>query len=220
MFSPLQKRIIEITFEQKLAHLSSTLSAAPYIEEIFRKKKDDEIFILSNGHAGLALYCALEQKYGINAVELLEKHGIHPNKDIENHLYCSAGSLGCGLPIAVGHALSTPNKKVYVMISDGECAEGSIWEALRYIDEHVPNLEVYANINGQGAYKDTRINYLCKQLKDFLPRIHLRLSLPFHWSFAKGLETHYCNLTKENYEELLRSPTVQRHVPKWGHWGH
>ena len=83
----IQQRIIDITYNEKLSHLSSTLSAAPIIEEIYNEKKDDEVFILSNGHAGLALYCVLEEKYGIDPVMLLHKHGIHPGKDLENKIY-------------------------------------------------------------------------------------------------------------------------------------
>jgi transketolase len=205
IFTQLQKRIIEISYREKLAHLSSCLSAAPILEEIYSQRKDDEIFILSNGHAGVALYCVLEEKYGIDPVELLHKHGIHPSKDLANHLYCSTGSLGSGLPIAVGHALSTPSKKVWCMISDGECAEGSIWESLRFINEYqVDNLEVYANINGLGAYGSIDVEYLTDRLTAFLPRIYLRLSNPLHWSFASGLKTHYHNLSKEDYEELMK----------------
>ena len=114
----IQKRLIDITYQEKLSHLSSCLSSLPIIEEIYDLKKDDEIFILSNGHAGLALYCVLEKKYGIDPVRLLHKHGIHPGKDIENKLYCSTGSLGSGLPIAVGHALSDRTKNVWCWISD------------------------------------------------------------------------------------------------------
>ena len=123
--TPLERRIVEITFQERMSHLSSCLSAAPILEEIFSVKKDDEVFILSNGHAGLALYCILEQRYSIDPVALLHKHGIHPNRDLPNHLHCSTGSLGSGLPIAVGHALANRTKNVYCMISDGECAEGS-----------------------------------------------------------------------------------------------
>ena len=82
----LKKRLIDITFQEKLSHLSSCLSSLPIIKEIYEQKKDDEIFILSNGHAGLALYCVLEDKYGIDPVMLLHKHGIHPGKDLENKL--------------------------------------------------------------------------------------------------------------------------------------
>ena len=200
----LERRIVEITYQEKLSHLSSTLSAAPILEEIYDARKDDEVVILSNGHAGLALYCVLEQKYGVDPVELLHKHGIHPGKDLDNHLYCSTGSLGSGLPIAVGHALATPEKRVFCMISDGESAEGSIWESLAFIDrQKIDNLEVYANINGLGAYDAIDTVSLVRRLQAFLPRIHIRLSTPYEWSFAKDLLTHYYVLNEENYQEII-----------------
>jgi transketolase len=199
----LYKRIIDITYAEKLSHLSSCLSALPILEEIYAKKKDDEVFILSNGHAGLALYVVLEKYYGIDPVMLLHKHGIHPNRDLENHLYCSTGSLGSGLPIAVGHALANPEKNVYVMISDGECAEGSIWESLRYIHERkIKNIYVYVNINGLSAYDSIDINYLSKRLLAFLPTANLRYSAPPEWPFARGLSTHYYVLKPEDYQQL------------------
>jgi transketolase len=200
----LARRIVDITYQERLSHLSSTLSAAPILEVIYGQRRDDEVVILSNGHAGLALYCVLEEKYGIDPVAMLHKHGIHPGRDLDNHLYCSTGSLGSGLPIAVGHALATPNKKVYCMISDGECAEGSIWESLRFIHEHkLDNLEVYANINGLGAYDAINTSYLVQRLQCFLPGIHIRLSKPYSWSFAKDLLTHYYVLNEENYQEII-----------------
>jgi transketolase len=205
MINKLQQRIIDITYQERLSHLSSTLSAAPILEEIYAQRKDDEVVILSNGHAGLALYCILEQKYGIDPVALLHKHGIHPGKDLDNHLYCSTGSLGSGLPIAVGHAIATPDKKVYCMVSDGECAEGSIWEALRFIQERpLDNLEVYANINGLGAYDKIDVDYLVQRLQSFLPRIHIRKSEPYKWSFAQDLLTHYYVLKPEDYAEITQ----------------
>jgi transketolase len=205
MLSDLQKRIVEITYQERLSHLSSTLSAATILEEIYEKKKDDEVFILSNGHAGLALYAVLEQKYGIDPVELLHKHGIHPGKDLENHLYCSTGSLGSGLPIAVGHALATPEKKVYCMISDGEAAEGSIWEALRFVfDYKVDNLEIYVNINGLGAYDAVDTDNLIRRLQSFLPRINIRISEPYAWTFAQNLLTHYYVMNETDYQEVLK----------------
>ena len=207
----LLQRIIDVTYKEKVSHLSSTLSAAPILEEIYDKKAEDEVFILSNGHAGLALYCILEQRYGIDAVKMLHKHGIHPGKDLDNHLYCSTGSLGSGLPIAVGHALATPNKKVYCMISDGECAEGSIWESLAFITKHpVGNLEVYANINGMGAYDSIDIDYLVRRLQAFMPRINIRVSEPYKWSFAKDLLTHYYVLKPEDYEILNQNKIQEK----------
>lgn len=203
--TPTERRLIDITYQERLSHLSSTLSALPIIEEIYRLRQNDEVFILSNGHAGLALYVVLEKYYNVDPVELVHKHGIHPNRDLPNHLYCSTGSLGSGLPIAVGHALANPNKNVWCMISDGECAEGSIWEALRFIqDNNVSNLHVYVNINGMGAYDMIDTHQLSHRLEAFLPRINLRFSDPPKWSFAKELLTHYYVLKPEDYAEITQ----------------
>ena len=203
--SELERRLIDITYQERLSHLSSTLSALPIIEEIYQQRQHDEVFILSNGHAGLALYVVLEKYYGVDPVMLLHKHGIHPGRDLDNHLYCSTGSLGSGLPIAVGHALARPDKNVWVMISDGECAEGSIWESLRYInDRQIKNIHVYVNINGMGAYDDIERSILELRLKSFLPRINIRHSEPTKFSFATGLLTHYYVLKPEDYKELTK----------------
>lgn len=199
----IQKRIIDITYQEKLSHLSSCLSAWPIIHEIYNEKRDDEVFILSNGHAGLALYCELEHRYGIDPVMLLHKHGIHPGKDLENHLYCSTGSLGSGLPIAVGRALANRSKNVYVMISDGEAAEGSVWESLRFVHvSKLDNLKVYVNINGMSAYEYLDTDYLVARLKAFMPNINIRISQPPEFDFAKGLLTHYYVLKPEDYAKL------------------
>ena len=196
-----EKRIMDITYQEGLSHLSSTLSALPIIEEIYKEKKDNEVFILSNGHAGLALYVVLEDLYGIDATMLLHKHGIHPGKDLENKLYCSKGSLGSGLPIAVGHALADRTKNVYCMISDGEAAEGSIWESLRFIKESkLDNLKIYVNVNGMSAYEYLNVDYLIERLKAFLPRINIRLSDPVEFSFATGLLTHYYVMKPGDYQ--------------------
>ena len=109
----LEKRIFDISYRHKLSHLSSNLSSVGIIDEIYSIKKDNEPFILSNGHAGLALYVVLEKYYGIDPEMLHEKHGVHPNRDIENKIYYSAGSLGCGLPAACGMAIADKNRNVY-----------------------------------------------------------------------------------------------------------
>jgi len=203
--TPTERRLIDITYHERLSHLSSTLSALPIIEEIYRTRQNDEVFILSNGHAGLALYVVLEKYYNVDPIELLHKHGIHPGRDLPNHLYCSTGSLGSGLPIAVGHALARPDKNVYCMISDGECAEGSIWESLRYItDNKITNLHVYANLNGMGAYDMIDSITLSQRLVAFMPRINIRYSYPPEWSFAKELLTHYYVLKEQDYQEIIK----------------
>lgn len=203
IMNSLEKRLIDITYQEKLSHLSSCLSALPIIREIYDEKEEDEVFILSNGHAGLALYVVLEERYGIDAIHLLHKHGIHPGKDLENKLYCSTGSLGSGLPIAVGRALANRDKNIYCMISDGEAAEGSIWESLRFVyTQKLDNLKIYANINGMTAYEYIDIDYLIARLLTFNPDVKIRISDPPKWSFATGLLTHYYVLKPEDYKTL------------------
>ena len=75
----LEKRIVEISFNEKIGHLSSTLNAVNIIDAIYASKKDDEPFILSSGHAALALYVVQEKYEGRDAVELFHKHGVHPH---------------------------------------------------------------------------------------------------------------------------------------------
>jgi transketolase len=200
----LLRRIVDITYQEKLSHLSSTLSAAPILQEIYAARQDDEVVILSNGHAGLALYCVLEEKYGVDPVELLHKHGIHPGRDLENHLYCSTGSLGMGITVAVGRALANSKRKVYVLISDGECAEGSIWESLRFIhDQNIKNIEVYVNINGYAAYDKIDPEYLSNRLLTFLPSINLRYTSVNQYPFLKGINAHYHAMSEEDYKSTL-----------------
>lgn len=200
------KRLLDITYQEKLSHLSSTLSSLMIIKQIYDIKKDNEVFILSNGHAGLAQYVVLEEKYGINALDLLKKHGIHPSKDLPNKIYCSTGSLGCGLPIAVGHAMADRTKNVYCLISDGESAEGSIWESLRFAFENkLDNLKIYAIINGQCAYDTLDINYLVTRLKAFFPQINVIITEPPNWSFASGILSHYYVLKSKDYKELCEN---------------
>jgi len=200
----IKKRILEIAHKHKLSHLGSYLSAVSIIEEIYKNKNENDIFILSSGHAALALYVILEKYEGKNAEELFLKHGGHPHRDEENGIYCSTGSLGLGITIAVGRALANKNRKVHVLISDGESAEGSVWEALRFIKEsNLSNIEVYININGYAAYDKIDIKYLVDRLKAFLPTINIRYTSVNQYPFLKGLNAHYHVMSEEDYKSTL-----------------
>ena len=200
----LKKRILEIAYKHKLSHLGSYLSASDIIDEIYENKDPDDIFILSSGHAALALYAALEKYEGKNAEELFLKHGGHPHRDEENGIYCSTGSLGLGITVAVGRALANKNRKVHVLISDGESAEGSVWESLRFIKEsNLSNIEVYVNINGYAAYDKVDIKYLVDRLKVFLPTINIRYTSVNQYSFLRGLNAHYHVMSEQDYKSTL-----------------
>ena len=200
----LRKRLVEIAYKNKLGHLGSYFSSLEIIDEIYSKMDKDDIFILSSGHAALALYVCLEKYKGVNADMLFEKHGGHPHRDEENFIYCSTGSLGLGITVALGRAVANPNRKVHVLISDGECAEGSIWESLKTIvEQNITNIEVYVNVNGYAAYMEVDSVYLEQRLKAFLPSINLRHTSVEQFPFLKGLNAHYHVMNEENYQEAL-----------------
>jgi transketolase len=199
----LKKRILDIAYKYKLSHLGSYLSSVGIIDEIYQKKNPEDIFILSSGHAALALYTVLEKYEGKDAEFLFNKHGGHPHRDENNGIYCSTGSLGLGITIAVGRALANPKRKVYVLLSDGECAEGSVWEALRFIyDQNIQNIEIYVNINGYAAYDKINIEYLSKRLNSFLPNINIRYTSVNQYSFLKGINAHYHVMSEEDYKSI------------------
>ena len=135
----LRFEIIKQNYLSKTAHLASCLSCIDIMTVIFyrfKKKKDD--FILSKGHAALSLYVILKDKKLISkkALSNYSKAGSileeHPNPSIPS-VACATGSLGHGLSFASGLAFANKIKKregiIYVILGDGECNEGTIWEA-------------------------------------------------------------------------------------------
>lgn len=173
--------------------------------------KKDDIFVLSNGHAAYALYCILEKYHGIDADTLVNKHLGHPNLDVENKIYCSTGSLGQGITIAVGAAIASPHKNVFVTVTDGECAEGSVWEALRLIHErNLQNIEVHVNANGYACYDPVDVNYLERRCRAFLPNICFHRTKVNELSFLAGIDAHYMKMSEEQYLKGLKEIDNER----------
>jgi transketolase len=145
------------------------------------------------------------EKYGLgNAEELFKKHGTHPNRDIEHGIFASSGSLGHGIGIAVGMAFLNRNRNVFVMTSDGECTEGSVWEALRIArDNMLMNLRIIVIANGFGANGKIDTDDLRYRLNTFYPSPACQVIEKHLFSFPEylqGLEGHYVKLDKEKYE--------------------
>lgn len=202
----LKRRIIDISYKHKLSHLGSNLTAVDIIEEIYQQKKPDEKFILSSGHAGLALYTVLEKKGGKNAEEIFLHHGIHPDRCSDCGLDVSTGSLGQGLPIAVGIALADRSKNIYCLISDGECAEGSIYESFRVIrEQNITNLVLRINFNGWGAYKETNYSDIIA-LTNILPLPPfdvVRMTSINDFPFLNDQGAHYHVMSEQEYNEAM-----------------
>jgi len=147
--------VIEMSYQAQAAHLASSLSCIDILAVLYSSilkidtnnfdQPDRDRFILSKGHAATALYAALAWKgiidhkvlktYGKKG-SLLEEHPSPKQKGVE----AATGSLGHGLSIANGMALASKinslNYNVYVLMSDGECNEGSVWEASMFASQH------------------------------------------------------------------------------------
>lgn len=204
MLDKLERRIIGISYKYKSSHISSCLMAVQLIDNIYKIKGKDDIFILSNGHCGLALYVVLEKYEGQDAEKLFKKHGTHPNRDLKAKIYASTGSLGHGLGIAVGMALANRQRIVYCLISDGECAEGSISEALRIATENkLENLRVMLMANCMGAYGRIDLEYLKHRIQTIYPLLVAEVNMFKFPSYLNGLEGHYHVLTEKEYKELI-----------------
>jgi transketolase len=193
-----RERLIKISIDHNLSHMGSCLTALPIIEEIYAIKKPEEKFVLSSGHAHLAHAVVLESLGKGNAEEMLEKGNIHCEREVGCDV--SAGSLGQGLPIAVGLALADKNKTVFCLVSDGELAEGSCWEALRIAQEqNLTNLKVYVNANGYGAYRTIDLDRLEKQLEATGFPVDFRRTNSELGVWATGIHSHYKPADKELY---------------------
>lgn len=205
MVNKLERRILDISLKKNLSHLGSNLGAVNAIDMIYQAKKPEDPFVLSMGHAALALYTVLEKNGFGDAEELFDKHGVHPNRDVEHGIYCSTGSLGQGLPIAVGMALANRERDVYVLSSDGEMAEGSMWEALRVAGEQrLENLKIMVVANGYGGYSEIDIDWLDTRINAFYPAMVVRTNMFKYPESMQGLAAHYVTLTPEMYEEAIK----------------
>ena len=118
-------------------HDWSSLSTLDVLWVLYdRVLREDDRFLLSKGHGPTAFYAVLAAK-GILPLELLDGFssfdsplGHHPDRLLVPGAELGSGSLGHGLPIAVGRALA--GRRVYVLVGDGELDEGSNWEAVQY----------------------------------------------------------------------------------------
>lgn len=200
----LQRRVIDLSYKLGLSHIGSCISTVDTLNQIYTIKKSHEPFILSNGHSALALYVVLEEFEGQDAEALFKKHGVHPNIDPEAGIWASSGSLGHGLGIAVGYAMSNRDRLVYVTISDGEAAEGSIWEALRIAsDNRLENLRIALIANGYGAYDPIDIEDLDNRINAFYPTMMIKTNMFTYPDYLQGQSGHYHTLTEEQYKEVI-----------------
>ena len=145
----IRQRVIELSHSAGTPHLGSSLSCIDILTILYGevlkidpKRPTDPLrdrFILSKGHAALALYVTLAE-HGFFPKDVLSGYNTdggrlaeHPGPGCVPGVEAATGSLGHGLPIGLGMAMAARIKQqpygVFVLMSDGECNEGSVWEA-------------------------------------------------------------------------------------------
>ena len=173
-FVTLEQSIRQIILTQSkranVGHIGSALSIVEIVAALYNtviEVSDDNQrnrFILSKGHAALALYAALYLKGAKIDLDCFQTDGsllgVHPDYEVEG-IDFSTGSLGQGLSIGVGAALAAKlqksQRRIYVLMSDAECNEGSVWEAVMFAAHHrLSNLTVIIDLDGQQALGYTR----------------------------------------------------------------
>src|SRR5712664_3976877 len=164
----IRRHAIEMTHSGNSSHVGAVLSIADILAvlygQVMAKRPDDpkwanrDRFILSKGHAGAGIYAALAET-GYFSLDQLRTH--YKNGSLlSGHLShlgipgveLSTGSLGHGLSVAAGMALAAKHDggshRVFVLMSDGECDEGSNWEAILFAGHHkLDNLVIVIDYN-------------------------------------------------------------------------
>ncbi len=171
--SALRKIILDQSKRAHVGHIGCALSVVEIIASIYNAIRvnhpsdpDRDRFVLSKGHAALALYAALHLRGLISREQLDTFHGddsllgVHPEHELPG-IDFSSGSLGQGLSMGAGAALAAKlqnsPRRVFAVMSDGECNEGSVWEAAMFAAHHkLGNLVAIIDLNGQQAFGYTQ----------------------------------------------------------------
>ena len=168
----IRRMVLEQSKRANVGHIGSALSVADLVGAVFSvigrcnpSSPDRDRFILSKGHAALALYAALVLVGTLTEEDLTtfcedgSLLGVHPSHSLVGVDF-STGSLGQGLPMAVGASLAAKmqrsERRVVAILSDAECNEGSVWEAAMFASQHrLANLTVLIDHNHQQAFGRT-----------------------------------------------------------------
>ena len=165
----LKKEIASLSFKSNEGHVASAYSIMDLLWVLFKdvlkinekKLQLFDRFVLSKGHASLALYAILLETNQVTYEEFLSfceydsKLGGHPDSNKLPCVTASTGSLGHGLAISVGMAIASKIKKIdnriFCLLGDGECNEGSVWESALLSSEHkLNNLCCIVDMNHSG----------------------------------------------------------------------
>ena len=198
----IRKNAVMMTSKGKSSHVGSVLGMADILGalygEVLQYRSDDpewadrDRVVLSKGHAGAGMYAALAES-GFFDPSVLETHCADGSK-LSGHVShkgvpgveFSTGSLGHGLGVACGMALAARRKaqehRVFCIMSDGECDEGSVWEALLFAGHHqLGNLVAVIDYNKIRSLDSVENTLALEPLRDKLESFRWRvLESPGH----------------------------------------
>ncbi|MFN8545018.1 MAG: transketolase [Candidatus Binatia bacterium] len=165
----IRRIVLEQSKRANVGHIGSALSVADILAALYGgvlrvaapDDPDRDRFVLSKGHAVLAQYAALHLRGWLAAAQLDTYCGddtllgVHPEHALAG-IDFSTGSLGQGLSIGAGAALAArlagSARRAFVLVSDAECNEGALWEAVMFAAHHrLANLIAIVDLNGQQA---------------------------------------------------------------------
>jgi transketolase len=169
----IRRIVIQQSKRAGVGHIGSALSVADIVAALYGgvlrlpalDAADRDRFVLGKGHSVLAVYAAMYLNGWLGQAEIDtycgegSLLGVHPDRELAGVDF-STGSLGFGLPVGVGAALAArlqgSDRRVFVLVSDAECNEGSVWEAAMYAAHHrLGRLTVVVDLNGQQALGKT-----------------------------------------------------------------
>jgi transketolase len=169
----IRRIILEQSKRANVGHIGSALSVADIIAALYGgvlrvsdpKDPERDRFVLSKGHAMLAVYAAFFLRGWLTQEELNtycgdgSLLGVHPEFGLRGVDFAT-GSLGHGLSMAAGAALAArlqqSPRRAFALVSDAECNEGSTWEAIMFAAHHkLANLIAVVDLNGQQALGHT-----------------------------------------------------------------
>ncbi|MCY7350591.1 MAG: transketolase [Cytophagaceae bacterium] len=163
----LRLTILGLYHQAHAGHIGCSLSCIDLmIATLVLRKREQDTFLLSKGHAAAALYACLHHTGEISDRELATfyQNGTtlpaHPAPNHHRGIPFATGSLGHGLPIGAGIAqaskLLVDDGRVYVLLSDGETNEGTTWESAHFAVQHqLDNLVVLVDKNGLQGFGPT-----------------------------------------------------------------
>ena len=211
----LRRMIVEVSLKTGAHHIGSAFSCIDILTALYfnimnldgdlKKSSNKDWFLLSKGHAALAQYAVLAKRGYFEIADLFEEFlsdggllGGHPDRHSVPGIEMSSGSLGHGLSVGAGVAMvakiDNSAKRVFILLGDGECNEGMVWEAALFASQRkLDNLLAIIDYNRLQGFGSTDQVLSLEPLKNKFQS--------FGWS-VKEIDGHDMHELIESMSEL------------------